>query len=96
MRPRAAVVAAAAAALMFAGAAARAHDLWIEPTRFAPAAGEVVGLRLLVGEHFVGEPCRASSRSSASSLPRRRRAAGRSPGATAPNPPAGFASARQA
>ena len=54
MRLRAAVV--AAAALMFAGAAARAHDLWIEPTRFAPAAGEVVGLRLLVGEHFVGEP----------------------------------------
>ena len=53
MRLRAAVV---AAALALAGAAARAHDLWIEPTRFAPAPGEVVGLRLQVGEHFVGEP----------------------------------------
>ena len=53
MRLRAALV---AAALALAGAAACAHDLWIEPTRFAPAPGEVVGLRLQVGEHFVGEP----------------------------------------
>jgi uncharacterized GH25 family protein len=32
-----------------------AHDFWILPTSFQPAAGTAVGLRLLVGEHFVGE-----------------------------------------
>lgn len=48
--------AAVAAALAFVGTTACAHDLWIEPTRFAPAPGEVVGLRLQIGEHFVGEP----------------------------------------
>ena len=31
------------------------HDLWIEPSSFTPAAGEIVALRLKVGEHFEGE-----------------------------------------
>jgi hypothetical protein len=33
----------------------RGHDLWIEPSSFTPAAGEIVALRLKVGEHFEGE-----------------------------------------
>lgn len=32
-----------------------AHDFWIEPTRFDPAPGEGVALRLFVGEHFRGD-----------------------------------------
>lgn len=34
---------------------AEAHDLWIEPSSFTPAAGDTVALRLKVGEHFEGE-----------------------------------------
>ena len=34
---------------------ARAHDFWIEPSSFTPKPGEVVTLRLLVGERLVGE-----------------------------------------
>src|SRR5581483_12100184 len=33
-----------------------AHDMWIEPTSFLPAAGTVVGLRLRVGQEFLGDP----------------------------------------
>lgn len=33
-----------------------AHDFWIEPSTFRPAAGEAVSLQLRVGEHFEGEP----------------------------------------
>ena len=33
-----------------------AHDLWIEPTSFAPGAGEVVGVKLRVGMNLEGEP----------------------------------------
>jgi uncharacterized GH25 family protein len=33
-----------------------AHDLWIEPTSFTPERGRVVGLRLRVGQDFVGDP----------------------------------------
>jgi Domain of unknown function (DUF4198) len=32
-----------------------AHDFWILPTTFQPEVGSAIGLRLLVGEHFVGE-----------------------------------------
>ena len=35
---------------------ARAHDLWIEPSTFHPAPGAPVGIRLRVGQHFVGDP----------------------------------------
>ena len=33
-----------------------AHDMWIEPTSFLPDAGSVVGLRLRVGQDFLGDP----------------------------------------
>ncbi|MBI4469335.1 MAG: DUF4198 domain-containing protein [Acidobacteria bacterium] len=33
-----------------------AHDLWIEPTTFAPDPGQVVGVRLRVGEDLLGDP----------------------------------------
>ena len=33
----------------------RAHDFWIEPASFSPLPGQVVAVRLLVGEHFSGE-----------------------------------------
>jgi uncharacterized GH25 family protein len=34
---------------------ARAHDFWIEPTSFDPAPGAVIGLRLRVGQDFMGD-----------------------------------------
>ena len=33
-----------------------AHDMWIEPTSFLPNAGSIVGLRLRVGQDFLGDP----------------------------------------
>jgi hypothetical protein len=33
-----------------------AHDLWIEPTTFAPATGQIVGLKLRVGQDLLGDP----------------------------------------
>lgn len=33
-----------------------AHDMWIEPTAFSPAAGEIVGVRLRVGQDLLGDP----------------------------------------
>jgi uncharacterized GH25 family protein len=33
-----------------------AHDMWIEPTSFVPDAGAVIGLRLRVGQDFLGDP----------------------------------------
>jgi uncharacterized GH25 family protein len=33
-----------------------AHDMWIEPTSFLPDAGSVIGLRLRVGQDFIGDP----------------------------------------
>lgn len=33
-----------------------AHDFWIEPSTFRPAAGSIVSLSLRVGEHFAGDP----------------------------------------
>lgn len=33
-----------------------AHDLWIEPTAYTPAVGAIVGIKLKVGEHFLGDP----------------------------------------
>ena len=34
----------------------RAHDFWIEPSSFHPSVGSTVGLRLMVGQGFRGEP----------------------------------------
>jgi hypothetical protein len=44
-----------AAASMMLAAQANAHDFWIEPSTFAPQTGEVVSVRLRVGEHFTGD-----------------------------------------
>ncbi|HYR27782.1 MAG TPA: DUF4198 domain-containing protein [Thermoanaerobaculia bacterium] len=46
----------ALALLLLVAASAHAHDFWIEPSSFTPAAGEVVSVRLRVGEHLQGEP----------------------------------------
>jgi uncharacterized GH25 family protein len=46
----------AAALLALASAPLFAHDLWIEPSTFTPRDGELVSLRLRVGENLQGEP----------------------------------------
>jgi uncharacterized GH25 family protein len=33
-----------------------AHDMWIEPTTFLPEAGQIVGVRLRVGQDLLGDP----------------------------------------
>jgi uncharacterized GH25 family protein len=33
-----------------------AHDMWIEPAAFFPAAGQIVAVKLRVGQDFAGEP----------------------------------------
>jgi len=33
-----------------------AHDMWIEPMTFAPESGEIVGVRLRVGQDLLGDP----------------------------------------
>src|SRR5262245_13746915 len=33
-----------------------AHDMWIEPTAFFPDAGKIIGVRLRVGQDFLGDP----------------------------------------
>src|SRR5262245_25931546 len=33
-----------------------AHDMWMEPTTFVPPAGEIVGMRLRVGQDLLGDP----------------------------------------
>lgn len=33
-----------------------AHDMWIEPTTFSPEPGQLVGVRLRVGQDLLGDP----------------------------------------
>ncbi|MBI4751314.1 MAG: DUF4198 domain-containing protein [Acidobacteria bacterium] len=33
-----------------------AHDLWIEPTTFSPERGQIVGVRLRLGQNLLGDP----------------------------------------
>jgi hypothetical protein len=33
-----------------------AHDMWIEPTTFSPAVGQIVSVRLRVGQDLLGDP----------------------------------------
>jgi uncharacterized GH25 family protein len=33
-----------------------AHDFWIEPSSFSPRSGQIVGVRLRVGQDLVGDP----------------------------------------
>ena len=44
------------AAIVMSGATLVAHDMWIEPTTFAPGSGEIVGVRLRVGQDLLGDP----------------------------------------
>ena len=44
------------ATLLFLAAAAAAHDFWIEPSTFTPAAGETVAVQLRSGENLEGRP----------------------------------------
>jgi uncharacterized GH25 family protein len=47
----------AIAVLSVAGSSSvEAHDFWIEPASFRPAAGEEIGVRLRVGEKLQGDP----------------------------------------
>src|SRR5262245_31013873 len=33
-----------------------AHDMWLDPVTFFPSSGQVVGVRLRVGQDLVGDP----------------------------------------
>src|SRR5204863_203110 len=44
------------ALLLCAAPAALAHDFWIEPSTFRPAAGQIVSARLRVGQKMQGDP----------------------------------------
>jgi uncharacterized GH25 family protein len=33
-----------------------AHDVWIDPTTFSPESGQVVGVRLRIGQDLLGDP----------------------------------------
>src|SRR4051794_14747665 len=43
-------------ALILLPAALFAHDMWIEPTTYFPAAGQIVGAKLRVGQDLLGDP----------------------------------------
>ena len=45
-----------AAVIASSGASLAAHDLWIDPTTFSPGPGQIVGVRLRVGQDLVGDP----------------------------------------
>ena len=47
---------AVATALLFFASTSFAHDLWIVPSKFKPAAGDIVTASLLVGQKLHGEP----------------------------------------
>ncbi len=42
--------------LLVSAAPLAAHDMWIEPTAFTPEPGVLLGLRLRVGQDFLGDP----------------------------------------
>src|SRR5947199_8324825 len=44
------------ATLLMSAAPLAAHDMWIEPTSFVGATGKTIGLRLRVGQDFLGDP----------------------------------------
>jgi uncharacterized GH25 family protein len=44
------------AIIILSRASLSAHDMWIEPTAFAPEVGAIVGARLRVGQDFLGDP----------------------------------------
>ena len=44
------------AALALTAGPAAAHDMWIEPSIFLPDAGEILSIRLRVGQGLIGDP----------------------------------------
>jgi uncharacterized GH25 family protein len=42
--------------VVFGGVTLLAHDMWIEPTSYRPQIGRSMGLRLRVGQDFLGDP----------------------------------------
>jgi uncharacterized GH25 family protein len=46
----------AVAAIFLNRAPLFAHDMWIEPTTFSPESGQIVGVRLRVGQDLLGDP----------------------------------------
>ena len=44
------------AAIALSHASLAAHDMWIDPTTFVPESGQVVGVRLRVGQDLLGDP----------------------------------------
>ena len=53
---RGAAFALVAMALAMSGASLAAHDMWIEPATFSPSPGEIVALKLRVGQDLLGDP----------------------------------------
>src|SRR5262245_33435214 len=43
-------------AMAISGATLAAHDMWIEPATFSPNTGQIVGVRLRVGQDLLGDP----------------------------------------
>ena len=44
------------ALIVFSVVSLAAHDMWIDPTTFVPEAGQIVGVRLRVGQDLLGDP----------------------------------------
>jgi len=42
--------------VLVCAASLSAHEFWIEPTTFAPASGQVIGIRARVGDGVLGDP----------------------------------------
>src|SRR5215831_11068073 len=42
--------------LLFASLPLSAHDFWIEPASYFPTAGQILSVRLRVGQDFLGNP----------------------------------------
>jgi uncharacterized GH25 family protein len=43
-------------AIAVSGASLFAHDMWIDPTTFSPESGQIVGVRLRIGQDLLGDP----------------------------------------
>src|SRR3954466_4343179 len=48
--------AALVAALFLAGGLLSAHDFWLEPSTFSPRPGQILAVRLRVGQDLLGDP----------------------------------------
>src|SRR5438093_10015036 len=49
------------AAIALSRAPVFAHEAWIEPTTFSPEPGQIVGVRLRVGQDLLGDPLARNS-----------------------------------